>query len=132
MRFRVDPADIPAEKVARRLHLTAAQFEAVRPRLSMRGFPGPDPDTGMYCLEAVDRWRLQRHASLFPELPVASLPPAPLPRRRRTQEEIDRWAEEMAAACRAQEAERLRNNPELKPIRGRPGNGFKRDRSSVR
>ncbi|XYD07771.1 hypothetical protein R1A27_22200 [Methylobacterium sp. NMS12] len=35
----------------------------------MQGFPRPDPDTGMYCLEAVDRWRLQRYPALFPELP---------------------------------------------------------------
>ncbi len=68
IRFRVDPGDIPAEKVARRLHLTLAQFDAVRPRLFMRGFPRPDPDTGMYCLEAIDRWRHLRHPSLFPEL----------------------------------------------------------------
>lgn len=131
MRFRVDPGDIPAEKVARRLHLTPAQFEAVRPRLFMRGFPGPDPDTGMYCLEAIDRWRLQRHASLFPELPIASIAPVPAPRRESLAER-DRWAAEMAAAWRAQEEERMRNNPELKPLRGRAGNGFKRERSSVR
>jgi hypothetical protein len=68
IRFRVDPGDIPAEKVARRLHLTPAQFDAVRPRLFMRGFPRPDSDTGMYCLEAIDRWRHLRHPSLFPEL----------------------------------------------------------------
>ncbi len=68
VRFRVEPGDIPAEKVARRLHLTPAQFDAVRPRLFMRGFPRPDPDTGMYCLEAIDRWRHLRHPSLFPEL----------------------------------------------------------------
>ncbi|MGU3385840.1 hypothetical protein ACLBYG_15125 [Methylobacterium sp. D53M] len=69
VRFSVDPADIPPEKVARRLHLTLAQFVAVRTRLFMRGFPLPDIDTGMYCLEAVDRWRLQRYPALFPELP---------------------------------------------------------------
>ncbi|MDH2311462.1 hypothetical protein [Methylobacterium brachiatum] len=68
VRFSVDPADIPAEKVARRLHLTIAQFDAVRTRLFMRGFPRPDPDTGMYCLEAIDRWRLHRHPGQFPEL----------------------------------------------------------------
>lgn len=68
VRFLVDPADIPPEKVARRLHLTPAQFDAVRTRLFIRGFPRPDPDTGMYCLEAIDRWRLQRYPALFPEL----------------------------------------------------------------
>ncbi|EIZ83643.1 hypothetical protein WYO_3656 [Methylobacterium sp. GXF4] len=73
VRFTVDPADIPAEKVARRLHLTITQFEACKIRLFTRGFPRPDPDTGMYCLEAVDRWRQRRHPSLFPELTPADL-----------------------------------------------------------
>jgi len=68
VRFSVDPADIPAEKVARRMHLTITQFKACKVRLFTRGFPRPDPDTGMYCLEAVDRWRLLRHPALFPEL----------------------------------------------------------------
>ncbi|BCM83815.1 hypothetical protein [Methylobacterium indicum] len=68
VRFWVEPGDIPAEKAALRLHLTLAQFDAVRPRLFMRGFPRPDPDTGMYDLEAIDRWRHLRHPSLFPEL----------------------------------------------------------------
>jgi hypothetical protein len=77
IRFRVEPGDIPAEKVARRLHLTPAQFEAVRARLFMRGFPRPDPDTGMYCLEAIDRWRHLRHPSLFPELAAGGEAPTP-------------------------------------------------------
>jgi hypothetical protein len=77
IRFRVEPGDIPAEKVARRLHLTPAQFESVRPRLFMRGFPRPDPDTGMYCLEAIDRWQYLRHPSLFPELAAGSEAPTP-------------------------------------------------------
>ena len=68
VRFSVDPGDVPPEKVARRLHLTLAAFEACKFRLFGRGFPRPDPDTGMYDLEAVDRWRHQRHPSQFPEL----------------------------------------------------------------
>ena len=59
---------MPAEKVARRLHLTPQRFEACKMRLFMRGFPRPDPDTGMYDLEAVDRWRHGRHPAQFPEL----------------------------------------------------------------
>ena len=31
-------------------------------------FPKPDETTGLYCIEAVDRWRLRRHIPLFPEL----------------------------------------------------------------
>lgn len=68
VRFRVEPGDIPPEKVARRLHLTLGQFEDSKDRLFVRGFPKPDPDTGMYDLEAVDRWRHLRHSRLFPEL----------------------------------------------------------------
>lgn len=60
IRFAVDPADVPAEKAARRLHLTLDQFNAVLPRLLARGFPKPDPDTGMYGLEAIDQWRKNR------------------------------------------------------------------------
>lgn len=78
IRFKVDPGDVPPEKVARRMHLSEAQFRDCLPRLLARGFPMPDPDTGMYDLEAVDRWRHRRHASLFPEL-AATLPPEPAP-----------------------------------------------------
>lgn len=82
VRFRVEPGDIPPAKVARRLHLTLEQFEERKPRLFARRFPTPDPDTGMYDLEAVDRWRHLRHKELFPELtaePIESQPEAPKP-----------------------------------------------------
>lgn len=65
VRFRVDPADVPAAKAARRLHLTAAEFDRVLPKLLARGFPAPDPDTGHFSLEAIDAWRRQRHPALF-------------------------------------------------------------------
>jgi hypothetical protein len=71
VRFRVDPRDVPPEKVARRLHLTLEQFRHVEPNLRKRGFPPPDPDTGMYDLDAVDRWRELRH-----QLPPGLTPPA--------------------------------------------------------
>jgi hypothetical protein len=61
IRFRVDPADVPAEKAARRLHLTPQQFGEVLPRLLARGFPPADPDTLMYDLDEIDRWRAARH-----------------------------------------------------------------------
>jgi hypothetical protein len=54
--------------VAQRLGLSAADFELRRAELERRGFPIPDSTTGHYCIEAVDRWRLRRHANLFPEL----------------------------------------------------------------
>ena len=70
-RFRVDPADVPAPVAARRLGLDAAAFAGLLPRLVARGFPEADPDTGLYDLEAIDRWRRLRHPRLFPELTAA-------------------------------------------------------------
>lgn len=67
LRYRVDPADVSPEKAARRLGLALSEFEARLPRLLSRGFPPPDPDTGNYDLEAIDRWRRRRHPHLFPE-----------------------------------------------------------------
>jgi hypothetical protein len=61
IRFRVDPGDVPAEKAARRLHLSVERFQELLPRLVARGFPAADPDTGMYDLEAIDFWRRSRH-----------------------------------------------------------------------
>lgn len=87
--------DIPAEKVARRLHLTPAQFDAVRARLVMRGFPRPDPDTGIYCLEAIDRWRHLRHPSLFPELVALGATQTPaIPAPAKSMGELAREGEE--------------------------------------
>jgi hypothetical protein len=63
-----DRGDVAPSVIAQRLGLSAADFEAWRPELERRGFPTPDSTTGRYCIEAVDRWRLRRHANLFPEL----------------------------------------------------------------
>lgn len=60
LRFRVDPRDMPAEKVARRLGLSLACFDEVKGRLYARGFPPPDPDTGLYDLKAVELWMDRR------------------------------------------------------------------------
>lgn len=67
-----DRGDVTPAVVAQRLGVSAADFEAWRPELERRGFPIPDPTTGRYCIEAVDRWRLRRHAKLFPELTTIS------------------------------------------------------------
>jgi len=61
IRFRVDPRDVPAEKAARRLHLTPGEFSAKLPELRARGFPAPDPTTGMFDLDAIDQWMTARH-----------------------------------------------------------------------
>jgi hypothetical protein len=63
--------DVPESAVAQLLGLSVADFQARRAELRDRGFPEPDPTTGLYCIEAVDRWRLRRHARLFPELTTA-------------------------------------------------------------
>lgn len=64
--------DVPAGMIARLMGLALPDFQAVLPALATRGFPTPDPTTGLYCVEAVDRWRLRRHAALFPQLTAAS------------------------------------------------------------
>jgi hypothetical protein len=63
-----DRGDVSPAAVAQRLGLALSDFEARRAELERRGFPAPDPTTKRYCIEAVDRWRLRRHANLFPEL----------------------------------------------------------------
>lgn len=74
IRHRVDPAYIPADKVARRLHLTPAQFHECERRLSARGFPLPDETTSMYDLETIDRWRKLQRPDLCPELTAGAAP----------------------------------------------------------
>ncbi|WP_246693788.1 hypothetical protein [Methylobacterium sp. WL18] len=68
VRFRIEPAYAPPEKIARRLCLTPRAFEECRVQLLARGFPRPDETTGMYDLEAVDRWRMHQSARFYPEL----------------------------------------------------------------
>ena len=63
-----DRGDVAPCVVASRLGLTLLEFQARRSELERRGFPKTDETTGRYCIEAVDRWRLQRHPRLFPEL----------------------------------------------------------------
>jgi hypothetical protein len=65
MRFRVEPRDVPAEVAARRLGVSQHAFDAALPNLLARGFPRPDPDTGNFDLEAVNRWCDARHPHLF-------------------------------------------------------------------
>jgi hypothetical protein len=62
IRFRVDPRDVPLEKAARRLHLTLGDFQTKLPELLARGFPQPDPTTGMFDLAAIEAWMDARHS----------------------------------------------------------------------
>ena len=63
--------DVGKSAVAELLGLSVSDFETRWSALRERGFPEPDPTTGLYCIEAVDRWRLIRHSQLFPELTTA-------------------------------------------------------------
>jgi hypothetical protein len=64
--------DVTAAAVAELLGLSLSDLEARQPLLRQRGFPEPDPTTGLYCIEAVDKWRLRRYPNLFPELTAAT------------------------------------------------------------
>jgi hypothetical protein len=63
--------DVVPSAVAELLGLSLADFNSRAAALRERGFPEPDPTTGLYCIEAVERWRLLRHPQLFPELTTA-------------------------------------------------------------
>jgi hypothetical protein len=65
MKFRVMPRDVSPEAAARRLGLTLAEFNDRYENLVARGFPKPDPDTGNFDLDAIDRWCDARHPHLF-------------------------------------------------------------------
>jgi hypothetical protein len=60
--------DVAKPSVARLMGLSSQDFDALLPQLRLRGFPEPDCTTGLYCVEAVDQWRLRRHSNLFPNL----------------------------------------------------------------
>ena len=77
MRFKLPPGDVPPDVVARHLGLTLEAFLEVLPSLLARGFPPPDPDTGNFDIDAVDKWRRRRHPHLFSEDRPTS-PPAAL------------------------------------------------------
>ena len=70
-----EKGDVSAPLVAQRLGISVADFELKWPELTQRGFPDPDPTTGLWAIEAVDKWRLRRYPMLFPEL-VSVLPTA--------------------------------------------------------
>jgi hypothetical protein len=68
VRSKVEPRDIPPNKTARRLHLTLEEFRAKLPELLTRGFPAPDPTTGMYDLKAIDTWADSRNPRIFQDI----------------------------------------------------------------
>lgn len=59
MRFKLPPGgDVPPAVAARRLGLSLEQFQDALPDLQRRTppFPSPDPTTGNFDLDAIDRW----------------------------------------------------------------------------
>ncbi len=65
LRFTLPPGDVPPVTAARHLGLTLEAFLEKLPNLLARGFPSPDPDTGNFDIDAVDKWRRTRHPHLF-------------------------------------------------------------------
>ncbi len=61
----IQPRDVSDEQAARRLGLVVAEFNAKLPNLRARGFPQPDPDTGLFDMVAIDKWCDARHPHLF-------------------------------------------------------------------
>lgn len=72
IRFPIRPRMVGPEKVARRVGVTLATFEAKRAELERQGFPAPDPVLGTYCLEAVDRWIDDRAGLMREDDPVSA------------------------------------------------------------
>jgi hypothetical protein len=56
IRFTVEPRLVPAQKAARRLHLTEVEFREKLPALLRAGFPAACSITGHYDLKAIDTW----------------------------------------------------------------------------
>lgn len=68
-RARALPADILGDgtlaHAGKLLNLSEADMRAKLAALVARGFPQPDPTTGMIDLDAVVQWRRLRHPALF-------------------------------------------------------------------
>jgi hypothetical protein len=66
LRFKLPPGgDVPPLTAARRLGLSLDAFREALPSLLARGFPPPDPTTGNFDLDAVEKWRRKRHPDLY-------------------------------------------------------------------
>ncbi len=65
VRFPIEPAFLPPEKVARWLHRTPAQFAEDLPKLRELGFPAPNPVTGNYDIDALRLWKRGDNPKLY-------------------------------------------------------------------
>ncbi len=64
--FSIEPGDITPGQAAQRLGLSLRAFNLALPELQKRGFPGPDPTTGNFDFQAIERWRQDRHRTYKP------------------------------------------------------------------
>jgi hypothetical protein len=64
-RYHIQPGDGPASVAAKRLGITEIAFTRALPDLRRRGFPAPDPTTGLFDLTAIDEWRRRRHPQVY-------------------------------------------------------------------
>ena len=67
MRYKLAPGtgDCPPIAAARALWLTLEKFEEQLPALRARGFPGPDPTTGNFDMDAINAWRRLRNPQVY-------------------------------------------------------------------
>ena len=65
IRSKVAVRDAPMIQAARKLGLTVEQFRTKLPELYRRNFPAPDPTTGLWDLQAIDRWQDARNPQIF-------------------------------------------------------------------
>lgn len=70
IRFHVQPRCVPPAVAARRIGVTEARFAIVVSALEEHGFPLPDPVTGNYDLEAIDRYIDRRNGELLAKQPA--------------------------------------------------------------
>lgn len=66
LRFRRPSAgDAPPAVAARHMGKTLEAFREALPGLMSRGFPGPDPTTGNFDLDAIEAWRRARNPQAY-------------------------------------------------------------------
>ena len=68
-RARVEVRDVPPALAARRLGLSEGRFDEASAELYARGFPRPDPTTGLFDLIAIEAW-MDRRSGLTTAAPA--------------------------------------------------------------
>lgn len=77
LRHHRETGDVPPIVAAHHMGCSSlAEFEFKLPDLVARGFPGPDPTTGNFDLDAIKAWRHARHPQFLPLPRLPEGPPA--------------------------------------------------------